>query len=60
MYKTIQKQIWSTRASVIVSKIPFSHFRDYLEEMGRMGFQGNLVKRSVCFDSTEEYVTKFI
>lgn len=44
-----------------MSKILFSDFRAYLEEMERMDFQEDLVKRSVCFDSAvQQYVTKLI
>lgn len=51
--KKIQNQNQSTRA-IIVCKGLFSDFRAYLGEMERMDFQGVLVKRSVCFDSTEQ------
>ncbi len=60
MYKTIQNQIQSSRVITITSQILFSDFRPYLGEMERMDYQGDLVKRSVCFDSAEQYVTKLI
>lgn len=53
MYKTIQNQIQRYCAVTILCKTLFSDFRAYLGERERMDFQGDLVKRSVGFDSTE-------